>query len=68
MTETKNTKTSKKKNEIGTGRMYSLPSGAVSFTTDQIVGKLITLPTKERLEAVWNPNTEELTFRRWRKT
>jgi len=64
MTDSKNS-SKKKKPPYGPGKIYSLPSGAVSITTDQLIGKKITLPRKTRVKITWIEEEEKIIIEPW---
>jgi hypothetical protein len=51
--------------KTGFARIHTVEGGAISVYVDKEVGKLVTLPSKTRLKAIWNEETEQLIIQKW---
>ena len=49
----------------GFARLHTIEGGAVSVYVDKEIGKLVTLPSKTRLKAMWDEDTKELIIKEW---
>jgi hypothetical protein len=64
MTDSKNLK---ERPTSGNAKIFNRPGGAIEIYIEQLVGKEVTLPIKERVKAIWNPEKEELIIRKWKE-
>jgi hypothetical protein len=51
--------------KTGFARLHNIEGGAVSVYVDKEIGRILTLPSKTRLKAIWDEDTKELIIKEW---